>query len=108
MATETSPSASWTRRPERGSRFLVRFMAWFSLAAGRRVSRWLMHGVAAYFFIASPVAKRHSREYLRRVLGREPTFAERFHHLHTFSTTIHDRVLRPARVIVSTAPEGTP
>jgi predicted LPLAT superfamily acyltransferase len=91
-ANDTRAAASWTRRPERGSLILVRFMAWFSLAVGRGISRWLMHGIATYFFIASPVAKRHSRDYLRRVLGREPTFGERFRHLHTFSTTIHDRV----------------
>jgi predicted LPLAT superfamily acyltransferase len=91
-STSTSASASWTRRPERGSRFLVRFMAWFSLAFGRPVSRWLMHAIAAYFFVSSPVARSHSRDYLRRVHGREPTFGERFRHLHTFSTMVHDRV----------------
>lgn len=87
-----SASAGWTRRPERGSLFLVRFMAWYSLAVGRPVSRGLMHAIALYFFLSSPAARRHSRDYLRRVLGREPTFRERFRHLHTFSTMIHDRV----------------
>ena len=70
----------------------MRFMAWYSLAVGRTVSRLLMHAIAVYFFLASPVARRHSRDYLQRVLGRAPTLGERFGHLHAFSATIHDRV----------------
>ena len=49
-------SADWTRRPERGSLPLVRFMAWLSLAIGRAASRILLRGVAAYFFATSPAA----------------------------------------------------
>jgi len=71
---------------------LVRFMAWYSLAVGRSVSRLLMHAIALYFYVSSPVARRHSRDYLRRVLGREPTLGERFGVLHAFSSTVHDRV----------------
>ena len=88
----TSPSANWTRRPERGSLPLVRFMAWFSLAVGRPAARVLMRAIAVYFFLSSPRARRASRGYLRRVLGREPTLAERFGLLLAFATTIHDRV----------------
>jgi predicted LPLAT superfamily acyltransferase len=92
MDNAHSTSASWTRRPERGSLFLVRFMVWYSLAVGRPLSRLLMHAIAVYFYLSSPAARRHSREYLGRVLGREPTLGERFGHLHAFATMIHDRV----------------
>lgn len=85
-------AADWTRRPERGSLPLVRFMAWFSLAAGRGASRILLRAIALYFFLASPAARAASRDYLRRCLGREPRLAERFAHFMAFATTIHDRL----------------
>jgi predicted LPLAT superfamily acyltransferase len=85
-------SADWTRRPERGSLPLVRFMAWLSLAAGRGASRILLRAIALYFFVSSPAARATSREYLRRCLGREPRLAERFAHFMAFATTIHDRL----------------
>jgi predicted LPLAT superfamily acyltransferase len=88
----SAASAAWTRRPERGSLFLVRFMVWFSLAAGRSVSRLLMRAIAVYFFLASPTARRHSHAFLRRALCREPTLGERFRLMLAFSTCIHDRV----------------
>jgi predicted LPLAT superfamily acyltransferase len=85
-------SAAWARRPERGSLFLVRFMAWFSLKVGRPVSRVLMRAIALYFFVSSPAARASSRAFLARALGRPPTLAERFGLMLAFSTCIHDRV----------------
>ena len=85
-------SATWTRRPERGSLPLVRFMAWFSLTIGRRTSRLLVHAIAGYFFATSPAARRHIAAFLRRVHGREATLREVFGSIHTFATTIHDRL----------------
>jgi predicted LPLAT superfamily acyltransferase len=85
-------SADWTRRPERGSLFLVRFMVWFSLTVGRPASRVLMRAIAVYFFLSSPSSRAHSRAFLRRALGREPTLAERFRLMLAFSTCTHDRV----------------
>ena len=84
--------ADWTRRRERGSLPLVRFMAWLSLAIGRGPSRVLLRAIAAYFFVASPAARAASRDYLRRCLGREPRVAERYAHFFTFSATVHDRL----------------
>ena len=87
-----SREAAWTRRPERGSLALVRFMAWASLTAGRRASRVLLYAVTAYFYAFSPAARRASRAYLRRCLGREPGFGERFAVFLAFASTIHDRL----------------
>jgi len=93
MSAPSAPaSAEWARRPERGSPALVRFMAWLSVTIGRRASRILLELIVAYFYVFSPTARRHSREYLRRCLGREPTRAERYAVFRSFSTTIHDRV----------------
>ena len=84
--------ADWTRRPERGSLGLVRFMAWLSLAAGRTASRVVLHATVAYFFVSSPAARAASSNYLRRALGREPRLAERYGHFLAFATTVHDRL----------------
>ena len=88
----TARPAEWTRRAERGSLPVVRFMAWLSLAIGRRASRVLLGGITAYFFATGARARRAMREYLRRVLGREPRLAEVFAVFAKFSATIHDRV----------------
>jgi len=84
--------AEWTRRPERGSRFLIRFIVWFSRRAGRAPVRILLRIIAAYFFLTAGAARAASREFLRRALGREPTLAERFRVFFAFASTVHDRV----------------
>lgn len=71
---------------------MLRLMAFVSLRLGRRVSRLPLYGIAVYFFLFAPSARRHSRRYLRLALGREPTARDRFTHLLYFASTIHDRV----------------
>jgi predicted LPLAT superfamily acyltransferase len=71
---------------------LLRIMTFLSLRLGRSGGRVFLYLIAAYFFTFAPTARRHARAYLRRALGREPTAADRFKHVLTFATTIHDRV----------------
>jgi predicted LPLAT superfamily acyltransferase len=85
-------TAEWIGKRERGSAALLRFMAFLSLRLGRRVSRAALYGIAAYFFLFAPGARRQSRRYLRRALGRAPGALDRFRHVLNFATTIHDRV----------------
>ena len=84
--------AEWTRRAERGSPILIRFIVWFSRRAGRAPARVLVRIAAAYFFLTARAANRASRDFLRRALGREPTLSERFRLLLHFASTVHDRV----------------
>ena len=84
--------AEWSKRRERGSVLLLRIMTFISLRIGRRGGRFFLYLIAAYFFAFAPQARRHSRTYLRRALGREPTARDWFRHVLTFATTIHDRV----------------
>jgi predicted LPLAT superfamily acyltransferase len=84
--------ADWIRHRERGSFALLRLMAFFSLHLGRSLSRIPLYGIAIYFFLFAPAARRHSRRYLRRALGRRPSARDRFRQILTFATTIHDRV----------------
>jgi predicted LPLAT superfamily acyltransferase len=78
--------------PERGSALPLRLMIGLSLALGRPVARVLLYGVASYFFLFAPTARRHSRAYLRRALGRAPTARDRFRQVFAFATTLLDRL----------------
>jgi predicted LPLAT superfamily acyltransferase len=91
ISQRTAP-AEWRTRPERGSVALLRVMAGASRRFGRARSRMLLYLIATYFVLFAPTVRRHARNYLRRALGREPTFADRFRHVLNFASTIHDRV----------------
>lgn len=90
----TAPSlpAAWVTQRERGSPTLLRLMTFISLRLGRRVGRCFLYLVAAYYFAFGPRTRRHSRNYLRRALGREPGALDRYRHLLCFASAIHDRI----------------
>jgi predicted LPLAT superfamily acyltransferase len=85
-------AAEWVSHRERGSLLLLKIMAFLSLRCGRRASRIILYGIAIYFFLFGPSARRHSLQYLRLALGRPPTARDRFLQILSFATTIHDRV----------------
>ncbi len=84
--------AEWIAHRERGSTALLRLMASVSMRLGRPLSRIPLYGIALYFFLFAPSARRQSCRYLRRALGRAPRALDRFRHVLNFATTIHDRV----------------
>lgn len=86
------PPGTWTSRPERSSMAVMRLMRWLSLTLGRRLSRMILYPIAAYFLCFSPAAKRASRQYLRRALGREASLKDGFRHVLSFASVVHDRV----------------
>jgi len=85
-------SANWTQQQERGSVFLLRLMAWIGLHLGRRVARLVLYPICLYFLLFAPRAQRASRLYLGRALGRPATWRDVFRHIHTFASTILDRI----------------
>jgi predicted LPLAT superfamily acyltransferase len=85
-------SAEWRTRRERGSVWLLRVMTFISLRLGRPAGRVILYGIALYFFLFAPQARRASLDYLHRVLGRRPRARDRFRQVMSFATTIHDRV----------------
>jgi predicted LPLAT superfamily acyltransferase len=91
LADQTK-AAEWVRHRERGSLWLLKIMAFLSLRLGRTSSRIILYGIAAYFFLFGPSARRHSRCFLRRALGRTATARDRFRQILSFASTIHDRV----------------
>ncbi|WP_246265726.1 acyl-CoA synthetase [Aromatoleum diolicum] len=84
--------AEWATRPERSNQATLRLMTWISLRLGRPAGRVVLWLIAAYFLLFAPPARRASRDWLTRVLGRPPAWRELFRHFFTFAATIHDRV----------------
>lgn len=87
-----SERASWTQQPERGSFFLLRLMVWIGLHLGRPVARLLLYPICLYFLLFAPRARRASQVYLARALQRPATWRDSFCHIHTFASTILDRI----------------
>lgn len=85
-------SRDWTAQPERGSSVLIRLIAWIARTLGRSVAGLLLPPISLYFLLFSDPARRASRDYLSRVLGRPAGLADVYRHYHTFATTILDRV----------------
>jgi predicted LPLAT superfamily acyltransferase len=84
--------AEWAGRSERSNLGILRLMVWISLNLGRSAGRVILHLIAGYFLVFAPSARRASRAYLGRVLGRPPRLAELYRHVFCFAATIHDRV----------------
>ena len=82
----------WRQQPERSNMFWLRVMSWLSLHLGRRVSRLVLHPIAAYFLLFAADARRASRDYLHRALGRPARLGDVYRHFHSFASAIHDRV----------------
>jgi predicted LPLAT superfamily acyltransferase len=88
----SAPGTGWAGRRERSNLPWLRFIRWVALAFGRRVSRLLLYPTALYFLLAASDARRHSRAYLDRALGRKATWRDIYRHLFTFAATVLDRV----------------
>jgi predicted LPLAT superfamily acyltransferase len=79
-------------KQERSHALILRLMVWISLTFGRRLGRLVLRGIAAYFVLFSPQARRASRTYLTRALGRHAGWIDGYRHVFSFASTIHDRV----------------
>jgi predicted LPLAT superfamily acyltransferase len=85
-------AGTWRQNPERGSALLLRAVTHASLRLGRPFGRLVVLVAVAYYFLFAPTARRHSREYLRRVLGRAPGTLDQWRQFLSFGTTILDRI----------------
>ncbi len=89
---EGEPASGWMDKPERSNTLAIRFIVWVALTLGRRVARLFLYPICLYFMLFAGGARAASRKYLRKVLGREPRASDGFRHVHTFASTILDRV----------------
>ena len=91
-AGERAAGAAWLLQRERGSLTAMRLLIWLTLKLGRGATRVFLYPICVYFIVFSLHARRASRVYLSRVLGRKAGWRDLFKHYHTFASTIHDRV----------------
>lgn len=87
-----SAPPSWLRQAERSNNAILKLMVWISLTLGRGISRIVLFGIALYFVLFSPKARRASRKYLHRALSRWAEWSDGFRHVLYFSSTVHDRI----------------
>lgn len=90
--TDKQAAPEWVTRPERSNTLAIRFIVWIALTLGRRAARLFLYPICLYFLLFAADARAASKKYLRKVLGREPRFPDGFRHIHTFASTILDRV----------------
>ena len=91
----------WAEKAERGSGFALRLVLRIVRALGPRMSRLVVHPVAAYFLLTARESCRASRAYFERLaplpegrsaLGHAPGWRDTYRHLLEFSTSVFDRL----------------
>ena len=85
-------SREWLASTERASLGAVRVLVWIALHMGRPVARALLVPAVAYFVLSGGRARAASRDYLRRVLGRQPSLRDIYRHFYSFAAVAVDRV----------------
>jgi len=85
-------SAYWEQQRERSTVAALRLMIWASLFFGRFIIRIVLWFIVAYFRLTSPVAVRASKNALRRLLQREPTWRDVMQHFYYFAGCVVDRL----------------
>lgn len=82
---------TWGRHKERSNPLAIRLARRLTMVVPRRIGRWLLYPVAAYFLLAAPAARAASRQFLATVLPRRPSPADLFRHFLWFATVVMDR-----------------
>jgi len=83
---------TWTDRPEGGGWFAIWLIRTIARRLGRRVARLHLLPITAYFLVKRGPERRASMAYLQRALGRPAGWGDGARHIHTFASTILDRV----------------
>jgi predicted LPLAT superfamily acyltransferase len=84
---------SWAAQPERGNAGITQAAVWLAVRFGRAAAPVLVWPATAWFLLTSAAARRASRDYLRRVLGRDVRLADVARHFHSFGNAVLDRVM---------------
>ncbi|HVI24864.1 MAG TPA: acyltransferase [Xanthomonadaceae bacterium] len=85
-------SAHWKQRKEGGGWFAIWLIRSIGRYGGRGLARLLLYPITLYFLLRRPAERRDSRAWLGRALGRPATLRDIARHIHTFASTILDRV----------------
>ena len=85
-------NVQWKQRPEGGGWFAIWLIRTIARYGGRTVGRALLYPITLYFLLVRGPERRASIGYLERVLDRPSTWRDGARHIHTFASTILDRV----------------
>jgi predicted LPLAT superfamily acyltransferase len=85
-------SNDWKQRPEGGGLLALWLIRAIARYGGRALARPLLVPITLYFLAVRGPERLASRTYLSRVLGRRARLADTARHIHTFASTILDRV----------------
>ena len=89
--------SDWSQSREGGNRFCVWLYIKLCVRVGRKFAHWCLYPITFYFFLRRGAERRASRAFLSRVFGRPARAREILHHIHTYSSTILDRVFLLAK-----------
>ncbi len=92
MSAMPATVPAWKQRPEGGGFFALWLICTIGRRGGRVVARTLLWPITAYFLLVRGPERRASRAYLARVLPVRPTLWHVARHIHTFASTLLDRV----------------
>jgi len=95
-ATPAAPAApaargSWLQVSERGSLLAISLMFGLCRLLGRRVARLALYPIVLYYMLLAPLARRTSRDYLRR-MGLPHGVRAVYRHFLRFAQVTVDRV----------------
>lgn len=85
-------TSRWTEQKERGSGVMLWLLVWLAVRLGRRLIRWLLYPITAYFILTGHAARKASHDYLARIFGSEPGWRELFRHFYAFAVVASDRI----------------
>ncbi len=92
MPAERGHVRDWNSTPERSNLRAIRAIAWMATHLGRPVARLVLHPITLYYLLFAPAARRASRRYLERALGRPAGWRDLYRHAHAFASVALDRI----------------
>ena len=93
MTVSPEGSGGWLNQQERGAIWAIRLTAFLVGLLGRRPTRIIVCGIAAYYALFDRRARRASAAWLERVHGEAPSFAQIYRHILCFAQVTLDRLL---------------
>jgi predicted LPLAT superfamily acyltransferase len=90
---EDENAEGWLSQGERGAIWVIRITALWVGIVGRKPTRILVRGIAAYYALFDRTARRASAAWLERVHGEAPGFAQIYRHILCFAQVTLDRLL---------------
>lgn len=90
--TPQEQESGWLTQRERGTITALRIASFWATLLGRRLSRPLVHLIAAYYLTFDRNARTVSRDWLRRLHGEPPRLRQIYRHILTFVQVTLDRL----------------